>query len=303
MVTVTAVGRRLSCRLPVTWSDSAARAGFLSFPGGVLTKDSAAPAGAFFYDRAYQRWLPVGRNSVSADGKSYAYDSGDLMFHKGGKVHVVNLATGADRVIYVDSATVVYKIVDFTGAGIYVTQGDVEGRSRGLWFLSQAGGEPRLINSNVESPVLGGGFGWGLDFNAADPSPSMGGLQGPVNRLLRIDLASGVATTWFYRPGTDMFTVGSDSTGDPLVGAIRRTAATGAESIEIWLVSSSSATATRLLVASTDAPSPEMVSATDRYGAWLDGSSDTAWLYSAGSLRIVATVANAGLHVAGGCIP
>jgi hypothetical protein len=302
-VTLSSVGRSLSCRLPVTWNDSAARAGFLSFPGGVLTQDSSAPRAARFYDRADQRWLPVWRESVSADGKSYAYDSGDLMFHTGGRVHVVNVTTGADKVVYIDSATVVYKIVDFTGAGIYLTKGDSEGRSRGLWFLSLTGGAPRLINSNVESPMLGGGFGWGLDFNAADPSPALGGLEGPVNRLLRIDLASGVATPWFYRPGANIFTVGSDSTGEPLVGVIRPTDATGGHSLEIWLVNPSSAAATRLLVASTDAPSPAMVSAIDRYGVWLDGSSGEAWLYSAGSMKIVATVANAGLHIAGGCIP
>jgi hypothetical protein len=292
----------LSCRLPVIWTDTAATAGFLSFPGGVLTQDSSAPAGALFYDRANRRWLPVLRMSVSADGQSYAYDSGDLMFHTGGKVHVVNMTTGADQVVYIDSATVVHKIVDFTGAGIYLTQGDSEGRSHGLWFLSITGGAPRLINSNIESPVLGGGFGWGLDFNAVDPSPAPGGLQGPVNRLLRIDLGSGVATPWFYQPGADIFTIGNDSTGDPLVGVVRPTDATGGNSLEIWLVNSSSAAATRLLVASTNAPSPGMVSAIDRYGGWLDGSSGTAWLYSAGSLQIAATVANAGLHIAGGCI-
>jgi hypothetical protein len=302
-VTLSSVGRSLSCRLPVIWNDTAARAGFLSFPGGVLAQDSSAPAGALFYDRAYQRWLPVWRESVSADGRSYAYDSGDLMFHTGGKVHVVNVTTGADKVVYIDSPTVVYKIVDFTGAGIYVTEGDSEGRSRGLWFLSPAGGAPRLINSKVESPVLGGGFGWGLDFNTADPSPAPPGLEGPVNRLLRIDLASGVATPWFYRPGANIFTIGSDSTGDPLVGVIRATDATGGNSLEIWSVNSSSAAATRLLVASTNAPTPGMVSAIDRHGVWLDGSSGTAWLYSAGSMQIAATVANASLHIAGGCIP
>src|SRR5689334_7709060 len=67
-VTVSSVGRSLNCRLPVIWSDTADKAGFLSFPGGVLAQDSSAPRGALFYDRAYQRWLPVLREGVSADG-------------------------------------------------------------------------------------------------------------------------------------------------------------------------------------------------------------------------------------------
>ncbi|HKC19164.1 MAG TPA: hypothetical protein VKE27_05975 [Candidatus Dormibacteraeota bacterium] len=298
----------MSCRLPVVWnmpSDTApyVRAGFLTFPDGRLEQDSSAPAHALFYDRAYQRWLPVMRDGVSADGRQYAYDSGDLMFHTGGKVHLVDLISGADNVLYTDSTTVVYKIVDFADRSIYLTQGDSEGRSRGLWALDLAGGAPHLINSNIESPALGGGFAWGLDFNAADPSPSLGGLEGPVNRMLRIDLATGIGTSWFYQPGADIFIVGSDSRGDPLVGVNRATDATGENSFEIWSVSSDSTVATRLLVASNNAPSPVTVSAIDRYGVWLDGSSGTVWLYSSGSMQIAATVAGADLYIAGGCIP
>lgn len=307
-VTPSSFGRSLSCRLPVVWNtvgDVADRAGFLTFPDGVLKQDPSAPTGARFYDRAYQRWLPVSRESVSADGKLYAYDSGDLMFHTGGKVHVVDVVTGVDKVLYTDSATVVYKIVDFTGGSIYLTQGDSEGRSHGLWSLSLAGGAPHRINTNVDSPTMGGGFAWGLDFNAADLSPFIGGLQGPVNRMLRIDLASGIATPWFYRPGADIYIIGSGSAGAPLVGVIRPTDATGGSSLEIWLVSSGSSAATRLLATTTDLPNPGMVSAIDRYGVWLDGSGDggdTAWLYTSGSMQIVAT-GSALLHIAGGCIP
>ena len=229
------------------------------------------------------------------------------MSHTGGKVHLVDVVTGTDKVIYIDGATgsmagvaVVYKIVDFANGSIYLTEGDSEGRSRGLWSLSLAGGTLHLINGHVESPVLGGGFAWGLDFDAADPSPSVGGLEGPVNRVVRIDLASGLATPWFYRPGADMFMVGTDSAGDPLVDVIRPSDATWGN--EIWLVSSSTS-ATRLLDAKPNAPSPAVVAAVDRYGVWLDDSRyGTAWLYSSGSMQIAATTADA-LHIAGGCIP
>jgi hypothetical protein len=283
--------------------DTAERAGFLTFPGGMLKQDSSAPADAQFYDRAYQRWLPVGRQAVSAEGTRYAYDSGDLNLHTAGKVHVVDVITRADKVIYVDRAPVVYKIVDFTGGGIYVTEGDSEGRSRGLWFLSLAGGAPQLINNKIESPALGGGFGWGLDFNAADPHPAPPGLQGPVNRMVRIDLASGIATPWFYRPGADIYIVGFDSTGDPLVGVIRPVGATGGRSFEIWLVSSSSTTARRLFLASNNAPSPSAVSAIDRHGVWLEDDGGDVWLYASGSIQIAATNRSGYFHIAGGCIP
>jgi hypothetical protein len=283
--------------------DTAERAGFLTFPGGMLKQDSSASADAQFYDRAYQRWLPVGRQAVSADGTQYAYDSGGLNLHTGGRVHVVDVITRADKVIYVDRAPVVYKIVDFTGGGIYVTEGDSEGRSRGLWFLSLAGGAPQLINSKIESPALGGGFGWGLDFNATDPHPAPGGLQSPVNRMVRIDLASGFATPWFYRPGANVYIVGFDSTGDPLVGVVRPVGATGGHSFETWLVSSRSTAARRLFLASNNAPGPIAVSAIDRHGVWLDDYRGTVWLYASGSMQIAATNSGGYFHVAGGCIP
>lgn len=305
-VTVSPVGQSLSCRLPVVWDmlgDTTERLGFLTFPGGTLTQDPSAPARALFYDRAYQRWLPVWRQAVSADGTRYAYDAGNLGLHTGGKLHVVDVSTGADRVVYVDSAGIVYKVVDFSSGGIYVTAGDSESRSSGMWYLNLAGGSPQLINNNIESPALGGGFGWGLDFNAGDPSPAPGGFQSPVNRMLRVDLTSGVATPWFYRPGADIYIVGFDSAGNPLVGVLGATDATGRHSFEVWSVSSSSAAASRLFVGSNNAPIPSSVSAIDRHGVWLDGSSSTVWLYASGSMQIAATVDSVDFHIAGGCIP
>ncbi len=300
-ISLTALGRSLACRLPVTYDDPSGRTvkgGFIAFPGGTLNEDPSAVPSPLFYDRPYSKWLPVWRASVSPDGKQYAYGEGDVYRPAGGKVHVVDVATGVDRVIYSYSGNIVYAVTDFAAEGIYVSGAVPEGRTHGLWLLGAAGGAPRLISSTITAPALGGGAAWGLDFNAADPSPAPGGLEGPMNRLLRFDLRTGAAMPWFYRPGASIYMMGVDSAGNPLVDVA------GQASVEVWLVNSATA-ATKLYTASGDVPIPRNVAAIDRHGVWLSTASATAavWLYSGGSIQLVATVDIWNFSVAGGCIP
>jgi hypothetical protein len=300
-VSVTAIGRSLACRLPVIYDDPTGvyvRGGFVAFPGGTLNQDPSAKQVSLLSDRAYSKWLPVWRDSVSPDGKQYAYGEGDLDRQAGGKVHLVDVATGSDRVIYSYSGNFVYGVTDFAAEGIYLSHAVPEGWTHGLWLLGLAGGAPRLINSTITAPALGGGAAWGLDFNAADPSPAPGGMVGPMNRLLRIDLHTGAAMSWLYRPGASIGIMGFDSAGNPLVSAA------GATSDGVWLVKSATL-ATKLYTGSSDAPSPDSVAAVDRNGVWLssDGPLTGVWLYSAGSIQLVASMDAFNFHVAGGCIP
>ena len=179
------------------------KAGFLNLRDHKLVEDASAPAGSLFYDRAQARWLPTWRVAVSSDGRRYAYSEGSAFLATQGKLHVVDVVTGADRLIY-DGGTV-FTVLDFAADGIYLTPQAPEGRSRGLWIISPTGGAPRLINSSIEGPGVGGGAAWGLDFNAADPQPAPGGIEGPVNRVVHLDLGSGAIAHWFYRPGADLF--------------------------------------------------------------------------------------------------
>jgi hypothetical protein len=302
----------LSCRLPVTWGVLNGRtitpnAGFITFPYQTLREDPSAPVGkSVFYDRGSSKWLPVWRASVSPDGKRYAYSEGNAYQNTGGKLHVVDVVTGVDRVIY--SGNMVYSVVDFAAEGIYLTAAAPEGRPRGLWLEDPAGGPARLISSTIVAPAVGGGAAWGLDFNSADPSPAPGGMEGPVNRVLRIDLSSGASTPWFYRPGANIYTVGVDANGRPLVGADFPPSPTdmnGRDTAELWLVTSATS-ATRLFVG-TGVPYPSRLAAIDSYGVWFDGSyghgGGTVWLYEGGSLQTVATVEVNYFAVAGGCIP
>ena len=303
-VTVAPAGRALECRLPVTWEvqldDGTVlpKAGFLTFPTGKVTEDPSAPSNAWFYDRPFAKWLPVGRTGVSPDGKRYAYTQGNpLSGDTKGKVHVVDVASGADKVLYTGSP--IYSVIDFSAEGIYLTNapGDVLGH--GLWLLNPAGGTPRLITSSIEGPFVGGGAAWGYAFNRADPHPNAGGIQGPVNEVLRLDLATGASTVWLYRPGANLSALGFDSSGHPIISAAYDQGKPG----ELWLLTAPAAPTK--LPAPGGATGPTTEGAVDRHGVWFTGVGPppVVWLYSNGVFSVTATANALTFDVAGGCIP
>lgn len=294
-----------TCQLPVTWyAGTVYKAGFMALPSQALTEDRSASTGSYFYDRAFSKWLPATRDAVSPDGKRYAYSEGNAYQGTSGKLHVVDVASGKDRVIW--SGSVVFGVVNFTNEGIYLTGAAPEGAPRGLWFISPDGGTLRQINQDVIAPAIGGGFGWGVDYNAADPNPSPGGIEGPRNRVVRVDLATGATTPWFYRPGSNIYLLDTDAAGHPIAAAQLPTPgnAEGLQTTELWMVLS--ATKATKLNSAPYTESPQSLSAVDKHGIWFAGyhaSGSAVWLYASGSLRMVAAVSFGEFHVAGGCIP
>ena len=309
--TVSASSTSLTCRLPVTWQVTdgqavATKRGFMSFRDKTVIEDPSAPPGSVFYDRAFAKWLPVPRTAVSVDGKRFAYGEGNAYQNTGGKLHVVDVATGGDTVIY--SAGTVYNVVDFAAEGIYITAAAPEGYPRGLWLEKPTGGSPQLISAGIVAPVVGAGAAWGVHFNNADPSPGPGGIEGPFNEVVRIDLSTGSTTTWFYRPGSTNEVLGFDRRGDLFVSAaFAGTSSDGSgHSYELWLVAS--ATAASRLYTGTGSQVSVRLAAVDDHGVWFHAqyaptSSSTVWLYAGASLQVVATVNVRHLDVAGGCIP
>lgn len=285
----------------MTDSGQIQKAGFLVFPQNAVAEDASAPAGSGFYDRPFARWLPARREAVSPDGKRYAYAEGDV-WNAGaaGKVHVVDVRTKVDRVVYTGSP--VYGIVDFAAEGVYLTAAVPEGYPSGLWLLDPAGGKPRLISKTIEAPVVGAGAAWGLDFNAADSHPAPGGMVGPKNRILRYDLATGTASAFYYRPGTSLFVSGVDRDGSLFVFVN-----VDQSRLEMWRVTSASVAAR--LFNSPGLLMPQHVAAFDANGVWFDGfdyrvpRGQSLWLYRDGALQLVTTVDADTFSIAGGCIP
>ena len=69
--------------------------------------------------------------------------------------------------------------------------------------------------------------------NPSDPHPWQQSPYEPSaanDQLLRVDLQSGVASTWFYRPGAFVGPVGFDRDGHPVVVVVNSAAS------ELWLL-------------------------------------------------------------------
>lgn len=296
----------LNCRLPVSGDFGAgtSAAGFLSFSTKTLVRDSTAPVGSTFYDRAYSKWLPTWRGAVSPDGSRYAYAKGDSVnVPTTGTLHVVDVATGADHVIY--SGHPMYYVVDFAPEGIYVSSADSE-VPVGLLLMNPSGGQPRLISRTILRPELGNGAAWGLGFNSADPHPGLGGMIGPQNEILRFDLRTGSATRWLYKPGASFEMLGFDNSGNLYLSD--QIDANTVEFLEV------AANATSRVVffdgnAQTEHQRPYGVAAVDSYGTWFNGTSlgaglgTSVWLANGSRLQQVATIGLDQLSIAGGCIP
>jgi hypothetical protein len=312
---ITAIGQNFHCSLPIVYQDpstSAYKVSFLRFPDGTLMPDSSGLPQAGFYDRAYRKWLPVPvtRDDVSPDGARYAYSVADFEYHKGGTaLHVVNVATGADTVVYTIQSGA-YKVVDYAPEGLYISAGDAEGRNHGLWIYRFDAQPPRLINGSIDSPAIGIGSAWGLDFDTADTNNPIGGLQGPLNRVLQINLTTGAATVWLYRPGRNVGIMGVDTSGDPMASVYTQNVNAADPGSTETLLLKSPTVAETLLVASDADPQPVNLAAIDAHGVWLDGrfgqnyeAAGSVWLYAGGALQLVATTSGWTFYVAGGCIP
>ena len=239
---------------------------------------------------------------MSASGAQYAYTDGSTYQGIEGHVHIVDVSTNADHVVYSGK---VYRVVDFASEGIYLTEDTGDGPNTGFWLLNLSGGSPRLINSSIWTPSVGGGSGWGGGFNPADPSPPPGGMAGTPNLIDRIDLSNETATPWFYTQGAQPTVLGFDRSGDPFV-RVDRMAPNDPDvqhgTNELWIVTSPN-TGSRLLSGVGWNEGPWRLAAIDSHGVWFDGS-DGIWLYSQGAVQLVAKpgVGQLSVAVAGGCL-
>jgi hypothetical protein len=290
---LTSVG--FTCRLPiVTTRNETTEAGFISFPSGSYAADPAgnikSKALGLAYDRAYNRWLPVDWRLVSDDGAHYAYVtySGDPTTPGAySAIHVVDVATGTDRIV---SRSGQYVPNDYVGNGVYLSAwiGGHDGPGPQIgWVIDPSTGGIRALSGGQKYGYsVGSGGGWRTDYNTADPTVHQG-MTG-ANRITRVDLASGTESTWLYRQGVDWLDViGFDRAGHPIV-------ATGTgQAISVLLLTDASH---RSQLFSTTGFIRGGVE--DSHGIWFIDDAGT-YLYTAASgfHRVGAT----GGQIAGGC--
>lgn len=252
----------LECAVPVALMGSVPpggrtdplQGGFLSFPSGKITQDPAgrmqwgttdpnsvdtlaAPVlhggelgpTQLAYDRVSRRWLPSARELISPDGSAYAYsEPAKLPVGPGTptRIHVVTVATGADRVVY--SGGTKDAPIDFAGEGIYMVGARWEASPVGLRLLDPQSGTVRVIATAGDWTVIAAGAAWGINAELV-------GLGSNPDRIDRLDLTSGAVTTWYEAPADRwVMPIGQDFDGSPLIGVFTASTVAGPQVEDVY---------------------------------------------------------------------
>jgi hypothetical protein len=324
-----------SCRLPVVWTEYPGpkeQAGFISLPSGTFTPDltsgistsatggtqtvqgpvlngeyqSPVLSAARTYDLAYRRWLPVANAQVLPDGSAYVYTRYGQQGGSGNEIHLVQVASGADTLIYNQGS---YAALDYEPEGVYLTQ-LVPGKdgTSGLWLLDPTTETLKAFPAagNGSWAAIAGGGAWSFIWDG----PRFG-----WSKFARLDLSTGAVTVWLdvssqaqpYDVGfKTVFPIGFDSSLRPLVEVyVVVSGANGGENVaaETWLLRAP-AQSTRL----SGLPLPpfaQPLGVTDSHGTWLSGT-DGVYLYTgAGFLHVAhapaTTAAAASYTIVGVC--
>lgn len=304
----------LNCKLPVALASGGAdqQAGFIALPSGTFTLDTSAgitydaasrrskttqspvlfgDLSGITYDTAYHRWLPVTPSQTLPDGSFYVYSREASPTQFRNEIHLVTVATGADRIVYDQGA---YHPIAYQPDGIYVDH-HLNGTdaSNGLWLLNPSAGTLTAYPSGLHATWarIAGGGAW---------SYSVDGNRFGSSSFARLDLSSGAITTWFQvaspvqppEPGAKTIRVFGFDGSQPLVQVY-----VDEHTSEIWRVTAPGQ-ATRLPDLPLGPLSPPM-SVADSHGTWLL-SPDSVYLYAnSGFQRVSAAPAN--YAVAGTC--
>ena len=214
-----------ACRLPIYLQtgyegspDFSRRGEFITFPSATMAIDPNGKGGGYF-DRRFNRWLPVTRGAVSPDESHYAYVDTNQ-----GLLHVVEVVGGKERAF---SLTVIgaNSVFDYAADGVYMALG-FEGL-HGLWLVDPATGSVRQSAYATPPPAgatginpqasAGGGIFWIGEVNPADPNPQRSPVSLGPDQIVRLDFASGHRIIWLYREGISLFVIGLDAGGRPLI--------------------------------------------------------------------------------------
>jgi hypothetical protein len=301
-----------SCRLPFTPRGQAASEiipGFISFPSAEFNSDQATattPAsenryvqqtvatpvlkgnGALTFDWPEGRWVPASWQGLSADGSRYAYvevipDSSEPLRNRT-PVHVVDVATGSDRVVH-DGGSLA--VLDFAEQGIFLTEVTYEfseGALKVFLLNPDTGAFTTLLGS--DRPFVdgaGGGAAWTVDDAPGTTSHTQYRLIG--DRLSRVDI-NGQITPWFLLPSTDVFLIGFDLDGHPII------ASTSASSSDIWIAYGPQS-ATRLYTGPADTSASGLVFSAaipdGPHGIWFSTTRGVYLYTAAQGMKLVAT--------------
>ena len=154
------------------------------------------------YDWPMHRWLPVRGQLVAKDGTRYAYTE----FGPANKVHVVDVATASDRVVFAVGRFVATAYdaegIVLVHVGPVINEPVSPPEPNGVWLLDPVSGHLRQVTTDPKY--------WG-DVSSGHAWRREG------DGLLRLDLRSGVIAEWARWPGMEIRVIGFDNQGHPVV--------------------------------------------------------------------------------------
>jgi hypothetical protein len=179
----------------------------------VLHGDGVVP----FYDRAQSRWVPARARQALADGSAYAYTTYNSLTGVF-TAFVVNVASGTSRSFEVPPSVWSPEVADFAAAGVYIVSASaLGGPGEGVWLLDPATSAIKQLGAIHRVWAVRDGYAWVARLDARDKTVWPATELAPANSLVRIDLATGAETTWFYRAGSYPWLLDLDSRGRPVV--------------------------------------------------------------------------------------
>jgi hypothetical protein len=228
------------------------------------------PTGDSYYDAPQNRWLPALGQWISPDGASYLYLNFDTS-----ELHVVNVASGADRVLV--SGKRLYPLA-WTADHIYVTDLP-SGTSHQTYSVSMPGGVVTPLGAQLNSVVPVSGTGaWVTDVSPT--LPHISGQNGPIaNRVSRTDLNSGQKVEWFSAANSTVTVLAFTQSGSPLIEST-----TSAGTVLVRLNAPDTVAATYALAHTS------VGAVTDAHGTWLLDDKGELFIYNEGaSPKLLAT--------------
>ena len=195
------------------WWGHTAHAEFLTYPNGSIddvgdldptayyegVQDANQPVAATYSSTG---WLPVPRKLLSPDGSSYVYWDWD---RSGSEIITVASASSRARsTVYRGPG--LYLPIAFAADGIYLVKAwPMLAMGQNLYRLNVGGGVPQLVSGSDRHmntapgwTLIADGAAWGIDSTTVgDDSTS---VRASVYSIVRLDLSTSQATTWFTAP-------------------------------------------------------------------------------------------------------
>ncbi len=252
----------ISCRLPVagfaisptkaqletgaTVGDQRGTGGFLDLPSGHFTPDQSSDTS---YVAASRVWLPVSQQAVSPDQRSYIESRAPQVSAAPPTttLYLVQVATGASRLLFTAPAGQMAVVLAFTSKGIYAST---------------------VIYSVYTA--ISGEYAWGTRIT--------GSQEQPLYQLVRLDLTRGTVVVWNHSATMPHFATGFDGAGHPIVNGMLIPPAGGQADLRLLSAPDQS---TPISITGGTFLQGRGNAVNDTHGTWFGSADGSIWLYSA----------------------